>query len=85
MKQATTGIAIATAAAALFALGSIATVAHADEMKMVKCGGINSCKGSSDCKSASNSCKGQNACKGQGWLKKGSEQECKDAGGSVVK
>lgn len=85
MKQITTGFAIATAAAALFALGSTATLAHADDAPMVKCGGINSCKGSSDCKTAKSACKGQNSCKGQGWQQKSSEAECKSAGGTVLK
>ena len=85
MKQITTGFAIATAAAAMFALGTAATVAHAADAPMVKCGGINSCKGTSDCKSANSSCKGQNSCKGQGWLSKSSEAECKSAGGMVLK
>jgi hypothetical protein len=60
------GAAIATAAALLFSVASIAT-ASADEAK-VHCDGVNSCKGQSSCKSASNSCKGQNSCKGKGFV-----------------
>lgn len=85
MNQMKTGIAIASAAAALFALGTSATVAQAADMPTVKCAGINSCKGTSECKTAKNDCKGHNACKGQGWMSKASAKECTDAGGKVVK
>jgi hypothetical protein len=61
-----TGVAIAAAAASLFALGYAAPVL-ADETGKVQCEGVNSCKGSSDCKTAKNACKGQNSCKGKGW------------------
>lgn len=84
MSHTKTGIALASAAAALFALGTTATVAQAADAPTVKCAGINSCKGSSDCKTAKNECKGQNACKGQGWVKKDSAKACTDAGGKVV-
>lgn len=84
MNQVKTGIAIASAAAALFAMGVTATVAQAADMPTVKCAGINSCKGHSDCKTAKNECKGQNACKGQGWMSKASAKECTDAGGKVI-
>jgi hypothetical protein len=60
------GVAMATAAALLFATLSVST-ANADEAK-VKCTGVNSCKGQSSCKSAKNSCKGLNSCKGQGFV-----------------
>jgi hypothetical protein len=84
MTKQTTGIAIATAAAAIFAMGAItATPTYAAEGS-VHCVGANSCKGSSECKSAKNDCKGMNACKGQGWVSKASEKECKDAGGTVA-
>jgi hypothetical protein len=78
-------IAIASAAAALFAMGAPLTVAHAADDMSVHCSGINSCKGTSDCKTAKNECKGMNSCKGQGWNAKASAKECKAAGGSVVK
>jgi hypothetical protein len=80
------GIAAATAAAALFSMGATlsTTVQAADEMT-VHCVGINSCKGTSDCKTAKSECKGQNSCKGQGWVGKKSEAECKAAGGTVGK
>jgi uncharacterized membrane protein len=67
------GMAIATAAAVLFATLS-ATTASADEAK-VKCTGVNSCKGQSSCKSARNSCKGMNSCKGQGFVEM-TKSEC---------
>ncbi len=77
-------LAIASAAAALFAVSAPITVAHADDMS-VHCAGINSCKGTSDCKTAKNECKGLNSCKGMGWNAKASAKECNAAGGSVVK
>lgn len=79
-------IALASAAAALFALSAtMTTTVHAADDMSVKCSGVNSCKGSSDCKTAKSSCKGHNSCKGQGWVTKASEKECTDAGGKVVK
>jgi len=80
-----TGLAIASAAAALFASAGFATVAHAADDGMVKCSGINSCKGTSDCKTAKSECKGLNSCKGQGWNSKKSAAECTSAGGKVEK
>lgn len=79
-----TGMALAATAAALFAAGSMTTLAHAAEEGSVKCSGVNSCKGTSECKTASSECKGHNACKGQGWVNKKSAKECTDAGGKVV-
>jgi hypothetical protein len=78
------GLAIAAAAAALFALGT-APVAQAAEDGTVKCSGVNSCKGTSECKTAKSECKGQNSCKGQGWVSKKTADECTKAGGKVVK
>jgi hypothetical protein len=69
-------------AAALFALGSVATAADAEGT--IKCGGINSCKGTSSCKTASSSCKGQNSCKGMGWTQTSSASECTAKGGKVI-
>ncbi len=73
MSKSVSGAAIATAAALLFSVASIAT-ASADEAK-VHCTGVNSCKGQSSCKSASNSCKGQNSCKGKGFVEM-TQKEC---------
>ena len=85
MLNVKTGVAIATTAAALFALGTFSTTVQAADEGGVKCAGANSCKGTSECKSASNECKGQNSCKGQGWISKKSAAECTSAGGKVVK
>ena len=87
MPQKTTGFALATAAAAVFAAGAMmAPVAQAaDKDLSVHCTGVNSCKGSSECKTAKNECKGHNSCKGQGWVTKASAKECTDAGGKVAK
>jgi hypothetical protein len=85
MTAVQSGIAIATAAAALFTAGLLAspTVQAADGG--VHCVGINSCKGSSECKTAKNECKGQNSCKGQGWTSTKTAKDCTDAGGKVAK
>ena len=78
----TSGMVIATAAAALFAAGAVgATPAAADDAK-VHCVGINACKGQGSCKQASHSCKGQNACKGQGWIES-SSADCVAKGGMI--
>ena len=66
MSARKTTIALAAAAAVMFATVSV-NAAAADEGK-VKCEGVNACKGQSACKTAKNSCKGQNACKGAGFL-----------------
>jgi len=84
-KTLKTGLGIAAAAAALFALSGPITVATAADAGGVKCVGGNGCKGKSDCKTAKNDCKGQNSCKGQGWANKKDEAECKAAGGMVEK
>ncbi len=85
MKNVKSGVAIAAAAAALFAMGAAPSVATAADNAGVKCAGVNSCKGTSECKTAKSSCKGQNECKGQGWVTKASSAECKKDGGKVVK
>jgi hypothetical protein len=59
-------VALAAAAAALFAAGAPTTFA-ADEAK-VKCEGVNACKGQSACGTAKSGCSGQNECAGQGWV-----------------
>lgn len=76
----TTNVALAVAAASLFAFAPV--MSHAAEDAKVHCYGVNSCKGKNDCKSASNGCKGQSACKGQGFLAM-SQKECDKAGGKV--
>lgn len=76
------GTLVAATAAALFAIGAMATVANAQST--VKCGGINSCKGLSACKMGASSCKGQNACKGQGWSESANAGDCTSKGGKVL-
>ncbi|MGH8679124.1 MAG: BufA2 family periplasmic bufferin-type metallophore [Burkholderiales bacterium] len=65
MNRRLVSVAIATAAAALFAAGAVGTASGQDVK--VKCYGSNSCKGHSDCKTSMSSCKGKNACKGKGF------------------
>ena len=85
MMNLKSGVAIATAAAAVFASGMLVTPMAKAADGDVKCAGANSCKGTSECKSAKNECKGQNSCKGQGWIGAKSEKACMDMGGKVVK
>jgi uncharacterized membrane protein len=75
-----TGIAMAMAAASLFA--AVPMTAHASQDSKVHCYGVNKCAGQNDCKTANNSCKGQGSCAGQGFLNM-SKQACKKAGGTV--
>ena len=65
-----TGLALATAAAGLFATADIAPVMAAKHMGEAKvhCDGVNACKGQSACQTANSACKGQNSCKGKGWM-----------------
>ena len=65
-----TGLALATAAAGLFATAGIAPVMAAKHMGEAKvhCDGVNACKGQSACQTANSACKGQNSCKGKGWM-----------------
>lgn len=77
----TTGVALAVAAAGMFAMAPM-TVTAAEEGK-VHCYGVNKCKGHNDCKTANNACKGKGSCKGQGFLSMSSKEECKEAGGKV--
>ena len=79
------GVAIATAAAALFSMGAtLSTSVQAADEATVHCVGANSCKGTSECKTAKSECKGQNGCKGQGWTQAKSAKACTDAGGKVM-
>jgi hypothetical protein len=77
-----TGIALATAAAGLFATAGMTPAIAAKNEGKVHCMGINACKGKSDCATASNACKGQNACKGKGWVEM-TAADCKAKGGKV--
>ena len=85
MKSFKSGLAIATAAAALLSTGLLATTTVQAADGGVKCTGINSCKGTSECKTAKSECKGMNGCKGQGWTSAKSAKECTDSGGKVAK
>jgi uncharacterized membrane protein len=78
-----TTIALASAAAAMFATAPVSTV-NAAENAQVKCFGVNQCAGQNDCKTANNACKGHGSCKGQGFLNMSKEQ-CDKMGGSVGK
>jgi hypothetical protein len=73
-----TGLAIAAAAASLFATAGISTAFAADEAT-VKCENSSACKGHGACKTTHNACKGQNACKGAGMTMQKSEADCKTA------
>ncbi len=77
-----TALALAAAAAALFATGC-STMCGDSHEALVKCAGSNACKGSSECATPDNSCKARNSCKASGWsyMTKG---DCSTAGGSVV-
>ena len=77
-----TGIALATAAAGLFAMTAAGPVAA--QAAKVKCEGVNSCKGQGGCKGANNACKGQAACKGQGWIEM-SQADCDKAKAAMKK
>lgn len=66
LSKTLTGLAIATAAAGMFAT-AVPTIANAAEAN-IHCVGVNSCKGTSSCKTATNDCKGLNSCKGQGFV-----------------
>ena len=77
------GIALATAAAGLFATAAVSP-AYAGSADKVHCMGVNGCKGKGECATASNACKGQNACKGKGWVSM-SAKDCQAKKGKVVK
>ena len=81
-KKKLSGLAIATAAAGLFAAASIPSMAVAAEAGMVHCTGVNACKGKSSCKTADNACKGMNSCKGKGMVEM-SEKDCKAKDGKI--
>ena len=71
------GLAVASAAAALFVAGVPASAADNDGSVKVRCYGANACKGQAECKTSMNSCKGHNSCKGQGFVSM-SEKACLD-------
>lgn len=81
-KTAMTGVALALAAAGLFA--TLPTQVVAEEASTVQCFGVNACAGKNDCKTMKNECKGRGACKGQGF-KYMSVADCNAAHGEVGK
>lgn len=80
------GVALATATAALMLTGmTVTSVANAGaKPATVKCTGINSCKGKSACGTATTTCAGQNSCKGKGWIMV-TPKVCKAKGGKIKK
>lgn len=72
------GVALAAAAATLFAVAPMGNVSTAQETG--KCYDVNACKGHSACATANTSCAGQNSCAGKGWVKK-TKPDCEAAGG----
>ena len=72
------GVALAAAAAAMFAMAPMSGAVAAE--KSGKCFNVNSCKGTSACATATSSCAGQNSCAGQGWIKH-TKTDCETAGG----
>lgn len=81
--NATTGAALAAAAAILVANVTVPAAAGSTSYK-VKCFGLNACKGHGSCKSAGNACKGHNACKGKGYSMI-SKSRCLAKGGSTTR
>jgi len=77
-----TGVAMALAAAGMFAVAPMAATADSGHKEAVHCYGVNKCKGNNDCKSASNACKGKSSCKGKGFVTM-SESACDKVGGKV--
>lgn len=76
-------LAIATAAAGLFAMSAGVTTVAAQDAK-VSCAGVNACKGTSECKTAKSACKGQNACKGTGHVSM-TKADCAKATAAIKK
>ena len=72
-------LALAAAAAAMFALAPVSV--SADE-ELVKCMGANGCEGKSKCATATSECKGKNECAGKGFLML-TAAACTEAGGTV--
>lgn len=71
------GLAIASAAAALFVAAAVPAVAADGGAVKVKCYGANACKGQAECKTSMSACKGHNECKGKGFVMM-DEKSCLD-------
>lgn len=81
-NQKTAGLALAMAAATLFA--AVPSSSFAAKDSNVHCYGVNKCKGHNDCKTANNECKGHGSCKGKGFVAV-SKEACEKLGGKVGK
>jgi hypothetical protein len=79
-KNQTRGLALAAAAASLFALAPLASAADSADTQGY-CYGVNACKGKSSCKTATSGCQGQNSCKGTGLVDSVSKGTCDQLGG----
>ena len=80
-----TGLALATAAAGVFATLAVSpALAAKHEEAKVKCEGTNACKGKTACQTATNACAGQNSCQGKGWVYLG-KAECDAAKAKMKK
>ncbi len=82
VNKTTTGVALALAAASLFAAAPASAGSSQDSQ--VHCYGVNKCKGHNDCKTAHNACKGMGSCKGMGFVSM-SADACDKVGGKVGK
>lgn len=82
----TTGVALAIAAATMFAAAPMSVMAGSDKANDAKvhCYGVNKCKGHNDCKTDKNACKGHSSCKGMGFVTM-SQHACDETGGKVGK
>lgn len=85
MNKKLLGATLALAAASLIVSGKVVLAAGEKMEGKVQCAGANSCKGKGACAGKENACGGKNGCKGKGWNYMGSEKECTDKGGTVVK
>lgn len=79
-KHPSRGLALAAAAASLFALAPLAATADSSDT-LGYCYGVNACKGKSSCKTATSGCQGQNSCKGTGFVDSVSKATCDQLGG----
>jgi hypothetical protein len=77
-KRNVAGLAIAAAAATLFAVAPVTVSAGGTPGH---CAGVNACKGTSSCKTANSACKGHNECKGKGFVIV-DEETCGQLGGT---
>ena len=81
MNHTARALALATAAATLFAAAPLTVADGASATVTGFCYGVNACKGKSSCKTANNTCQGRNACKGQGFVDSVSPETCAQLGG----